>query len=120
MAILGGLEMRIMEILWQQENPVSVREIHEDLLKDRTLAYTTVMTVLDRLAKKGITHREREGRAWLYVAGFTRAELVVTAMREALADSGPEERTALTSFAQTLPGHQQDLLRSALSGPALS
>lgn len=115
MAILGELEMRIMEKLWQQEKPTSVRDIHEDLLKDRTLAYTTVMTVLDRLAKKGIAHRERDGRAWLYVAGFTRAELVVTAMQEALADAGPEEERALARFAMTLTGPQQEQLRHALS-----
>lgn len=115
MAILGELEMQIMEILWQQDKPVSVREIHEDLLKVRSLAYTTVMTVLDRLAKKGIAHREREGRAWLYVAGFTRAELVVTAMQEALADAGADGQAALTRFAQTLTGQQQDQLRAALS-----
>lgn len=115
MAILGELETRIMEMLWQQGNPASVREVHENLLSEKNLAYTTVMTVLDRLAKKGVVRRERAGRAWLYTAGRSRAELVVAAMQDALGHAGPDQVDSLVRFAQTLTGPQQETLRRALS-----
>ncbi|MEL4505553.1 BlaI/MecI/CopY family transcriptional regulator [Luteococcus sp. H138] len=104
-----------MEKLWQQGKPASVREIHESLLSEKTLAYTTVMTVLDRLAKKGVVHRERAGRLWLYTAGRSRAELVVASMQDALSHAGPDQADSLTRFAQTLTGAQQETLRRALT-----
>ncbi|MEL4356753.1 MULTISPECIES: BlaI/MecI/CopY family transcriptional regulator [unclassified Luteococcus] len=114
MAILGELETRIMENLWQQGKPASVREIHENLLNEKPLAYTTVMTVLDRLAKKGVVHRERSGRAWLYTPARTRAELVVTALVEALADARDEQADALAGFAGALTDSQRAQLRRIL------
>lgn len=63
--VLGDLEAEIMELLWQQ-SPASVRDIHERLMARRPIAYTTVMTVMGRLADKGLLAREMRGRAYLY------------------------------------------------------
>ena len=60
---LGELERAIMEILWESTDLMTVRQVGAGLV-DRDLAHTTVMTVLDRLAKKGFVKRERAGRAW--------------------------------------------------------
>lgn len=76
MSLLGELERAVMEVLWQTDAALSVRDVHA-ALADRDLAYTTVMTVLDRLAKKGICSRELEGRAWLYRPARTCVELHV-------------------------------------------
>lgn len=57
-----------MELLWGSDVPQSVADVQAELGKERTLAYTTVMTVLDRLAKKGLARRERVDRAWQYEA----------------------------------------------------
>ncbi|MHB9112432.1 MAG: BlaI/MecI/CopY family transcriptional regulator [Thermoleophilia bacterium] len=71
--VLGDLEADIMELIWQ-ESPASVRDIHENLARERTLAYTTVMTVMGRLAEKGLLIREPHGRAYLYVPTQTREQ----------------------------------------------
>jgi predicted transcriptional regulator len=69
---LGTLERQVMDVVWEGES-LTVRDVHAKLA--RTVAYTTVMTTLDRLYKKGLLSRAREGRAFLYAAACTRAEL---------------------------------------------
>jgi predicted transcriptional regulator len=58
-----------MEAIWSQGGQVRVRDIHE---RFQALAYTTVMTTMDRLYKKGLLERRKEGRAFLYSARLTR------------------------------------------------
>ncbi|MCW5951614.1 MAG: BlaI/MecI/CopY family transcriptional regulator [Propionibacteriaceae bacterium] len=98
--VLGELETAVMEILWAHpEQGMTVRDVHERLAAKRDLAYTTVMTVLDRLSKKEIVHRELEGRAWLYRPARTRVELVIGEIRDLLGWLSPQERTeVLTQF----------------------
>ena|SRR5438067_10765301 len=67
----GHLELGIMEILWKQGES-NVREVAEQL--DRPLAYTTVMTTLDRLFKKGLLTRRKSERAFLYAPVLSRQE----------------------------------------------
>ncbi len=64
--MLGELEKRVMAVLWAAEAPMSVAEVREVIAQDRPLAYTTIMTVLDRLAKKELVLRTLENRAWQY------------------------------------------------------
>lgn len=65
--VLGELEQLIMSVLWRSRTPLLVRDVQEALkAQDRDLAYTTVMTVMDRLTKKGALDRELDGRAWRY------------------------------------------------------
>ena len=71
-AELGPLEKRAMELAWNK-GEMSVREAGVGL--DRNLAYTTVMTTLDRLFKKGLLNRRKVDRAFLYSPKFTAAEL---------------------------------------------
>lgn len=71
---LGELELTIMEILWER-NPATVREVREVLAEERELAYTTVMTVMSRLADKGLLSRKKEGRAYVYWPDKSRTEL---------------------------------------------
>jgi predicted transcriptional regulator len=68
---LGPLEHSIMEVLWKRAEG-NVHEVAQRL--DRPLAYTTVMTTLDRLFKKGLLNRRKSERAYLYSARFTRQE----------------------------------------------
>jgi predicted transcriptional regulator len=85
---LGPLEAEVMAVVWRADAPVSVRDAVEQLNADRTapLAYTTVMTVMSRLAGKGILVRRQEGRGFVYrpVAADT-AEIAV---RGVLAEFG--------------------------------
>lgn len=92
MAVLGELEGAVMDLLWTRPEWLSVRDVHDLLAADRELAYTTVMTVLDRLAKKGLATRKLDGRAWLYHPARPRAEEVAAAMVVELSKLDPASR----------------------------
>ena len=62
----GELEAVIMDQLWEWGRPVLVREVVDALHDERAPAYTTVMTVMENLYRKGWLRRERDGRAWRY------------------------------------------------------
>ena len=83
----GELEAVIMERLWERGRPALVREILDDLRGDRDLAYTTVMTVMDNLHRKGWLRRERDGRAWRYEPTGSRSGYTAALMNEALETS---------------------------------
>src|SRR5688572_12019197 len=68
-AAFGHLEREVMDVLWRT-NAVSVRTVQGQL--PRPVAYTTVMTTLDRLFKKGFVARARDGRAFVYTAAHSR------------------------------------------------
>jgi predicted transcriptional regulator len=73
--LLGELELAIMEIAWQT-NDLTVRDVLEQLTAQRHLAYTTVMTVMNRLVDKGLLTRTLSDRAGVYQAALTRDEFV--------------------------------------------
>lgn len=68
--VLGPLEAEIMRAMWRARSPMTVREVLERLNdgRDAPLAYTTVMTVMSRLAEKDVLRRELNGRGYQYVA----------------------------------------------------
>ena len=109
---LGDLERAIMEVLWQTDSALTVRQVSNGL--PQSLAHTTVMTVLDRLAKKGFARRERDGRAWRYRPAATRESYVAELMLTALAQTGDRD-SALARFAQSVTGAEAEVLREALS-----
>jgi predicted transcriptional regulator len=109
----GDLEAVIMERLWEWGRPALVREMVEDLRAERGLAYTTVMTVMDNLHRKGWLRRERDGRAWRYEPTRSRSGYTAALMNDALADSA-DRRTALAHFALQMSPHDAALLREAL------
>jgi predicted transcriptional regulator len=108
-----------MDVLWDGAIPpagTTVREVAE-ALQDRDLAYTTVMTVLDRLAGKGMVEREREGRAWRYRPAASREAYVARLMLDAL-DLSPSRDAALVRFARSMSGTEAEVLRAALADEA--
>jgi predicted transcriptional regulator len=78
---LGPLELRMLDALWAKGS-ATVRELLETDYSD--LAYTTLMTTLDRLFKKGLLTRIEEGRAFRYTPRMTREELHREAVSDAL------------------------------------
>jgi len=81
--VLGELEAEIMETLWLV-GETTVREVHHALLKGRDIAYTTVMTVMARLADKGILLREADGNAYLYRPSMSREAFISAMVGEVL------------------------------------
>jgi len=114
---LGALERAVMDHLWAADESQTVRQVHDALAAHRELAYTTVMTVLQRLSRKGLVIQIRDDRAHRYVATSGRDELVAGLMVDALdqaADSG-DRRAALMSFVERVGAEEADALRQALA-----
>lgn|GEM_PF-244638 len=110
---LGELENEVMTRVWQWNRPVMVREVLDDLLRDRDIAYTTVMTVMDKLYRKGWLRREREGRAYRYEPVSTREAYTAALMNDAWATSD-NPAAALVHFFGMMTPEQQEALRDAL------
>ncbi len=109
---LGDLERRVMEILWAQlHSQLTARQVADDL---PGYAYTTVLTVLDRLERKGLVHRERGGRAHRYWALESREAYIAGLMREALGSVG-DRNAALVHFAESVSASEAAVLRRALT-----
>ena len=109
----GELEAVIMDRLWDRGRPALVREVLDDLRKDRPLAYTTVMTVMENLHRKGWLRRDRDGRAWRYEPTGSRSGYTAALMSDALATS-TDRRTALAHFVLQMSPHDAELLKQAL------
>jgi predicted transcriptional regulator len=109
----GELEAVIMERLWERGRPALVREILDDLRGDRDLAYTTVMTVMENLHRKGWLRRERDGRAWRYEPTGSRSGYTASLMNEAL-ETSTDRRRALAHFALQMSPRDAAVLRDAL------
>lgn len=110
---LGELEAEIMDRLWQWKRPATVREIVDDINKQRPLAYTTVMTVTNILYNKGWLLRGKQGRAWVYAPVRTREQYSAALMEDALGAS--EDRpVALTHFVEQMSPEEVSALRRAL------
>ncbi|GAB2565736.1 transcriptional regulator [Paractinoplanes abujensis] len=99
---LGDLEREVMTQLWDAGEPLTVRQVHERLSRQRDLAYTTVMTVLDRLAKKGVVLQQKADRAYKYAAAQSREEMTASVMLDALSSSDDQD-AALAHFVGQLP-----------------
>jgi predicted transcriptional regulator len=110
----GDLEAVIMDRVWEHAKPVTVRELHDELAAERVIAYTTVMSTMDNLHRKGWLNRVKEGKAYRYSASASRAEYSARLMREALADGGDTEMV-LSHFLAQIDGDESEALRSVLS-----
>jgi predicted transcriptional regulator len=107
---LGPLEVAVMEVVWARGES-AVRDVVDRL--ERPLAYTTVMTTLDRLYKKGLLERRKSERAFLYSARFSRAQWERKRAGELMAGllGGPDGgRGLLISCLVDAVGHDERLL----------
>jgi predicted transcriptional regulator len=109
----GDLEVVVMDATWRRRTPVTVRELVDELSAARSIAYTTVMTVMDNLHRKGFLDREMIGRAWTYRPSFTRDEYIARLMRDALGDAG-DPQAALRHFVSAISEDESQLLRALL------
>jgi predicted transcriptional regulator len=95
--LLGPLESDVMKLVWRARGPLSVRAVLDGLNEGRTppLAYTTVMTVMTRLAEKDVLRRVKDGRGYLYEPAVS--DEAGIAVRDVLRDFGD---TALAHFVE--------------------
>jgi predicted transcriptional regulator len=108
---LGPLEQNVMDALWERPDPAAVRDLHPLF---PAIAYTTLMTTLDRLFRKGLLDRVKHGRAFFYHPRLTRSEykstMAADALRTALDGHHDSLRPLLSFFVNAVGERDHELL----------
>ena len=107
-SVFGALELRVLEALWRRGTG-TVRDLRDDF---PAAAYTTLMTTMERLHKKGVLDREKSGRAFIYQPVSTRAELESGLITRAIQPllSSDSARPVLSCFVDEVSRHDERLL----------
>jgi BlaI family penicillinase repressor len=74
-------ELEIMKVVWSREQ-ATVRDVYEEMLEERKIAYTTVMTMMNVLEKKGHLRKKAEGRSFLYRPTRSQRQVLGSMVRE--------------------------------------
>jgi predicted transcriptional regulator len=111
--VFGELETVVMARLWDLDGQGTVRDVLEKIQLEREIAYTTVLSTMENLYRKGHLTREREGKAYRYRTALTHAEHTAGLMREALS-GGQDTDAVLTHFVGDMSEHELDRLRDVL------
>lgn len=109
----GDLESVVMHLVWDHDGPVTVRELFDELRQERVIAYTTVMSTMDNLHRKGWLDRVKQGKAYRYTATASQEEYSARLMREALAGGGDTE-VILSHFVAEMGGAESEVLREVV------
>ncbi|MEV0251433.1 BlaI/MecI/CopY family transcriptional regulator [Nocardia sp. NPDC050712] len=110
----GELEAVIMDRIWDRDSEhTTVRDLYEELSAEREIAYTTVMSTMDNLQRKGWLARERAGKAYRYWPTLTREEHSARVMLEALGSGGRPD-LVLSYFVDQISPEESAGLRAAL------
>ncbi|HSR50850.1 MAG TPA: BlaI/MecI/CopY family transcriptional regulator [Acidobacteriota bacterium] len=107
--VLGELESRVMKALWQAPGAVA-RDVRKIISEEKPAAATTVLTVLDRLAKKGLVYRRREGRRYKFFPALSQEEFERDVTRSILEGLMEQESRPILSTFVDLVSHDEDLL----------
>jgi len=110
-SVYGPLEMRVLDALWSRGTPACVRDIQPQF---PGVAYTTLMTTLDRLFRKGTLRREKSGRAFYYVPKASQDQLISqlagSTIATLLPDNNVSVRPIMSLFVDTLGDRDEALL----------
>lgn len=109
----GELEATVMDRLWDRAGVSTVRDIFDGLAADRVIAYTTVLSTMDNLHRKGWLARERVGKAYHYRATLSREEHSAKLMRDAF-ESGGDSDLVLTFFLNQMDDDESAQVQAAL------
>lgn len=111
---MGALEESVMGVLWEDSGWLIPAEVHSMLPKERDLSYTTIMTTLSRLHKKGRLERRKDGRAFAYHPTQTRSEWAANRMDEVL-NITRDRNAVLAHFLDRLNDSDRAQLRRILA-----
>ena len=107
----GPLEWKVLETLWQAAGEASVRDLQPQF---PDIAYTTLMTTLDRLFRKGVLSRTKQGRAFFYSPRLSKPEFesarVASALRVALTSDSAAVGPLMSYFVEAVSNRDRDLL----------
>lgn len=109
--LLGPLERKVLDALWARDAAATVRDLQPAF---PTVAYTTLMTTMDRLHRKGVLAREKAGRAFVYRPQQSRAAFdshrATHALLAAVERGGGAPEPVLSCFVEALGSHDEQLL----------
>jgi len=113
---LGDLERKIMEIIWESEEAISVSDVVQVLSQKRKIAYTTVMTIMGRLVDKGILTRKLSGSSYQYMPKVSQEKFIAKSVHNifttAVSTLGQEAVTYFVKEIKRLnPKKRQELLK---------
>lgn len=106
-----------MDVLWSRSEPSTVRSVHDELAARRQIAYTTVMSTMDNLFRKGWLSREKVGLAYQYVPIMSREEHSAKLMRTVF-ESGGDSELILNFFLEQMADDESAKLRQVLQRAA--
>jgi predicted transcriptional regulator len=121
--VFGELETVVMARLWESGGSGTAREVVEQLRTDREIAYTTVLSTMENLYRKGHLLREREGKAFRYRTVLSHPEHIAALMREALSGGGEHDTAAVLAHfvgemsADELAGLKEVIRRRGRTSP---
>lgn len=99
--VLGELETEVIQIVWKSIEPVSVGDIVKILSKKRNIAYTTAMTIMGRLFRKGLLTRKPYRKAYLYSPAYTKDVFLTRVSQQII-------KNLVSSFGKTAIAHFAD------------
>ena len=108
-SLFGALELRVLDAMWRRGGEISVRDLQSEFPAS---AYTTLMTTMDRLHRKGVLERRKVGRAFAYRVLSTREELESGLVTRALQPllQGPQAEPILSFFVEEVSRQDDRLL----------
>jgi predicted transcriptional regulator len=109
----GDLEAVVMDVLWSRSGPSTVRSVHDELVAQRQIAYTTVMSTMDNLFRKGWLLRDKIGLAYHYRPTMSREEHSAKLMRTVF-ESGGDSELILNFFFENMADDESGKLRKAI------
>jgi len=102
----GELESAVIAVIWDAGGEVTtVRQVYESLSRDRDIAYTTVLSTMDNLHRKGWLTKERRGKLLYFAPTMTRAEYSAQLMRDAMC-AGGDSGLVLAHFVESISDQQ--------------
>jgi len=113
--ILGPLEARVMEIVWEMKTPVSVRMVYEKLRKERKIAYTTVMSTMNTLFEKGLLDRKiargRGGLLYVYWPKLSKEEVERSVVKQVIDSLMRNFGNSVTSYLVEITASDKEKLK---------
>lgn len=113
MRTFGELEAVVMDVLWLRTAPSSVRSVHDELIARRQIAYTTVLSTMDNLFRKGWLLRDKVGLAYHYRPVMSREEHSARLMRTVF-ETGGDGELILNFFLEQIADDDSAKLKHAL------
>ena len=108
---LGELESKVMQVLWQVNDYTTIKNVHQEVFKEKQLAYTTIQTTIDRLFHKGLLKRIPKGRSFIYASRINKNEFETHVSNKVIdAIAGKLNNISLAHFVEVLDSENKEKL----------